>query len=374
MQFSLNTTHISEGLRMWKRARRVRRSGFKKYEGDASEICRQVLDDCWNDKEKFLQVSAGHFNQFYARDFGWCTDSLLKLGMKDKVVLTLQYALERYQKHGGITVAITPKHQPFNFPNFYSPDSVAYLFRSLRVAGDLELIRSYSDFLNGEIKKYYKTALDADGLIRKDTHFSSMKDHSLRTSSCYDNSCTAMLSAEIDKINSKSKILDNPFKDTKSILMEKFWNGKYFLNDLSGSEAITGDANIYPFWWGIFDDKKMLRSSLKSIQEAKLDSPMPLVYSKDSKHKMIAIEKLVPNWEKDSVWPQMGFVYIDLLRTIEEKKAKFHLNQYKELIERYCNFLELYTTDLKPYESTLYTCDESLSWASMYLDMKRKLV
>ena len=65
-------------LSSWKR-----RISSKKYDGNAQEICQKVIQDCWNGR--FLQTSTGNFIQFWTRDFGWSTNSILKLGYQKEV-------------------------------------------------------------------------------------------------------------------------------------------------------------------------------------------------------------------------------------------------------------------------------------------------
>ena len=355
---------------MLKRSVSVRLNGFKKYDGNAEQICSQIVKDCWNGR--YFQVSNGHYCEFYSRDFGICVDSLLKLGYKKEVRKTLEYALNIYSKHNGIYVAISPKGFPFNFPDVYSPDSVALFFRSLRVSSCNDLIKKYKDFLNNEVKRFYDAVLDKNtGLVKRKTHFSGMRDYFIRDSSCYDNIMVALLNDELKKI----KILDNPLEDydCKKIIKDNFWAGSYFLDDLSGSKHITGDANVFPFWTGVFNDGNMLKSTINKIRSSGLDSPFPIKYiSGKSKENTIFIEFLVPDWEKNNVWPMMGPLFIQLVKSIDKEKAKEYIMSYTKIIEKYHNYLEIYTVDSKPYKSLFYCADESLLWAANYLTLITK--
>ena len=87
-------THLKEAWRIYKRSIKVKIRGIKKYKGDADEICRQAVKACWNGK--YFQVSAGHFSEFYMRDFGWSVDSLLKIGYGQEVRKTLEYVMNVY--------------------------------------------------------------------------------------------------------------------------------------------------------------------------------------------------------------------------------------------------------------------------------------
>ena len=69
----------------------------KKYKGTAEQICRQIVKDCYNGR--YFQTSTQNFRQFWTRDFGWCTASLLKLGYQKEVAQTIRYALNRFKKY-----------------------------------------------------------------------------------------------------------------------------------------------------------------------------------------------------------------------------------------------------------------------------------
>jgi len=362
----LNPVFLSEGMRIVLRSIRVRFKGIKNYKSNARLICKQIIEDCWNGR--YFQVSKGHFCEFYARDFGWCTHSLLNLGYRDKVIKTLDYALGIYSKNKKITTTIDPKARVLDI-YAYSPDGLAFLMRSLRLAKAKGLIKKYKNFLNDEIKRYFDIVFDKDkGLVKENRFFSSMKDHAIRNSSCYNNVMVAMLSNELDRLKFK-----NPFKryNLKKTIKDNFWNGEYFLDDLSGKEYIAGDTNIYPFWTGIFDDRKMLKSAINKIIEKKLDEPFPLKYAEERKGKKFTIwEKMfVPNYEGNVIWIHMGPLYVELLKKVDKERANLLIKRYKDLIEKHKNYLEVFNADGSPYKTMFYYADEGMLWASNFLDL-----
>ncbi|MBI5398561.1 hypothetical protein HZB03_03800 [Candidatus Woesearchaeota archaeon] len=361
---------LKEAKRIWQHSRKVAREGYRKYEGDAAQICENIVQDCWNGT--FFTVSTGHFTQFYCRDIGWCTPYLIELGYNEEVKVTLAYALERFAAAGKISVALTPDGKAFNFPNFASVDSLAYLLRSLRLTKAGSLVEQYREFLDSQIAALFKKAIDAQtGLLRKNVPFSAMKDHALRKSSTYDNVMLAVLAQEVKNLG-----LDNPFAlyDYPKILKKTFWSGSYFYDDLQKLPVVTGDSNVVPFWTGVIDDDEMLKPAMTSIQKVGLDQPFPLRYvSMPSRRlKMVATECLVPNWEQDSIWSMMGMMYIEVLSKIARKKAVQHLEAYRKVIEDNRNFLELYTGDGKPYKSFFYAADEGMLWSCMFLSLSRR--
>ena len=355
---------------MFKRRIRLLFTKTKKYKGSHIEICKQIIEDCWNGT--YLQLSAGHFSEFYTRDFSWCCESLIRLGYKDKVKKTLEYALNIFSKQNKITTTISPGNIAFDFP-CYASDSLPLLIRSLRILNDKNLIQKYKNFLNKEIEKYYNIVIDKNtGLVKKEKFFSSIKDHSQRKSSCYDNCMAAMLSIELEKI----KILQNPFKkyNYNQLIKENFWKKTHFIDDLSGYDLITGDSNIFPFWCEIFNNKQMLKSTIKTIQEKNLDKPYPLryYYQKKINQKIIYVDFFAKNYERDSVWPQMGLIYISLVSKVDRKKAEYYMNQYKALIEKHKNFLEIFDSKGNVFKSPFYYADESMLWCCGYIDLINK--
>jgi hypothetical protein len=367
-----------EAARMFLRRIDVAFNGTEQYGGSAEKICSQIIKDCYDQKKDYFMTSSGHFCEFYCRDFGWCTQSLIGLGYRNEVISTLAYALQAFKRHGRVEQSINPKGKAFTFPsNKYSPDALAFLVHSLRLANAAYLVNKYKRFLDEEIKKYYELVIDhSTGLVRKDESFSSIKDYSVRRSSCYDNCVTGMLAQDLAQI----KVLDNPFAkhgyDYSRLLMNHFWAGEYFLDDLSGDKRICGDANYMPFWTGIITDKKILAKAIASVRKEGLDKPFPLRYTakRHEKQKMIPLELLAGDYERGTVGAHLGMMYIKVAAMHNPGLARKYLLQYKEKIEENHNFLEVYDTHGKPFKTLLYYSDESMLWAANYLFMSKNLL
>ncbi len=366
----LQLIHISEGLRMFKRSLMISAKGYKRYEGSAEQILRQIIDNCWNEKKEYFQVSKGNYTNFYCRDFGIVTIPLIELGYKDKVIKTLEYAMNCYYKHGKITQVISPNGTPFEFPSF-AADSLPFLLFSLNRAKANQLISKYKEFLNQEIRRYYKIVFDEKtNLVKKDPHISGMKDYALRISPCYHNCMLAMLKNEIEIAK-----LDNPFKkyDFNKLIKENFWKNTHFIDDLSGNDTITGDANVFPFWCNVFDakkDRKMLCLVIKKMQENALDTPLPLRYyhKKIKEHDMIWINKLSKDWEHDTVWLHLGMCYLDIVKKADKKLLKKYLFSLKEWVEKNGNMYEVLEPNGKPLKSFFYKADDGMIWSAILLN------
>jgi hypothetical protein len=357
------TEYVTEGSRIFFKSLKSKIK-IKRYPGNDREICEHIVKDCWNGD--YFQTSTNHFNQFWARDFGWCTNSLLELGYEDEVKKTIRYALNRYKKYNQITTTLTPKGKPYDFPN-KAVDSLPWLIHSMRKSKFNYY--DHKDFLNKEIKKFYYTFIDQKTGLVKENAYSSIKDYALRKSSCYDNCMVALLAKNLANMK-----LENPFKKYRypQLIEKNFWNGEFFYDDLTKKNYVSGDANIFPFVLGIIEDKEKLKKVIKAIQNNKLDKPFPLKYtSPEDKNKIAWIweEKLIPNYEGDTIWTHMGPLYIKLLKLVDDDQYYTLRNKYKTMIETYQNYLELFNSNGKPFKSLLYTTDHGMLWAANYLTL-----
>lgn len=346
--------------------------GLPKHKGSPDEICREILRKCYNGR--YFQASAGHFSLFYIRDFGICIEALLRLGYRKEVENTLKYALSCYERYEKITTTIKKNGVCKDFFNI-APDSLAFLLFSLRVSKADALVSEYRQFLEKEIARYYEAIVDKNtGLVKKG-YFSSIKDNAIRNSSCYDNCMLAMI-----RRNAGLLKLNNPFAkyNYPKLIYEHFWNKKegYFKDDLD-LDIPTGDANVFPYWCGIFKDRNMIKSSINAIQKNHLDKPFPLRYWKDKKAgSFLFIQSLLaPNYEGNTCWVHLGLCYMDVLAHLNDKQYKSllkeHIRQYTNMIIEHKNFLEVYTIksdgQAVPYRSLFYHCDDSMIWCSKYL-------
>ncbi|MGM5482260.1 MAG: hypothetical protein ACQESF_02250 [Nanobdellota archaeon] len=365
----INIDHVKEALRIYKRARKVNKNGFKQLSGTSEQICSEITKRCFN--KKFFQTSLGHFSQFYTRDFGFCAEALVAIGYKKEVLNTLDYALEIFSKENIIATTITPEEKPIQIFD-YSPDSLPLLLKSIRVAGGKDLTKKYKDFLEKKAIEYFNIVFDPKpGLVRKDKYFSSIKDNAKRKSSCYDNCMLAMLSNELNLLG-----LNNPFKDfeIKKNIFKNFWQGDFFLDDLSGEKYIAGDAQVYPFWCEIFSDQKMADSVIRTLQKVGLDKPYPLKYTIDKKNTKLIfpLNILLDDYETNTIWLHLGLCYLDFIKKFAKNQLDEYINLYEDIIQRHKTFPEILEPDGSLYKRPHYVSDEGMLWASKLLYLKQK--
>ena len=360
---------ISEGLRMFKRHLRVRGKRYTRLGDSAEEICEETLRRLWDGT--IMRTSLGNYPQFYARDLGMYLPSLLKLGKHEEARKTMRYALSRYARRGRITSQITPRGTPMNFPPVFSPDSTAYVLRSVRLLGDKELLEEHKAFLAKAARTFAHKALDKKGKVKRRKHLGGMRDHAIRDASCYDTVMAAVVQQECALLGIKYK---HSGVDYKRILLKEYWTGEYFRDD-KRTRKITADANIYPFWLGIINDKEKLRKAIQSMRQAGLDKPFPVKYVRNKEEQGHTVWQRIfaPDWEADSAWPMSGLPFIDLVARVNKKQAAFYHDQYRRLMEEYGTFVEVYGRDGKPYHSWFFSADEGMIWCSLWLEQKKRL-
>ncbi len=363
----LRWIHIREGIRIYWAASQRKRRGFFQYPGKATEICQAIIKACWNGS--YFMTSAGHFSQFWTRDFGLCAEALVELGYGKRVRATLEYALSIFEKKGHITTTITPHGTPFDFPK-YAVDSVPYLIHSIKVSKATDLLPKHATLIKREIDRCFKRTFNPRTSMVRHGHFSSFKDYAIRDSSTYDNCMLAMLRNDLTDLG-----LENPFAryDITSAIKHRLWNGRYFFDDIHRSDVVTGDANIYPFWIGVFDDPGMFQTVEQHIKKQKLEQPFPLKYSngRDQPRKVWE-EIFVRGYITDSIWSIHGMNYIMMLKKFGyQKKFERLMSFYRHIIEKHRNFLEVFNNKGEPFATPFYLTDESMLWAAHYLILSR---
>lgn len=335
----------------------------KEYKGNASEICAAIVKECWNGQ--YFQTSTTNFTQFWTRDFGWCTQSLLKLGYHNEVEKTIRFALNRFQMQGKVTTTLTPGGKPFDFPTM-AVDSLPWLIHSIKISKFP--VYNYRNFLNSQIKRWYDKVINPQlGLVRTDVHFSSMKDFALRKSSCYDNCMVAMMAQDLEDLK-----LYNPLAqyDYKSLLVHHFWSGQYFYDDLKKQDYVAGDANLFPFIVGVVKDREMQEFAFEAIRREGLDLPFPLKYTKERQNlPFIWQETFLRNYESNAIWMHMGPLYIKALQQVDKTRAEKLHQAYVQLIEKHKTYPEVCFPDGKLYSSPVYNCDRGMLWAANFLTL-----
>ncbi len=358
------------GLNVGARSIKRRLFGWKRYAGDAPAICRAVVEDCWTGK--FFAGSAGHFKQFWTRDLAMCTPSLVRLGHGERVAKSWAWGLERFARAGRITTTIFAGRFARDV-YAYGVDSLPLLLWGLRAAGAERLAVEHPALLEREIARFVDIVVDPElGMARADGYFSGPRDCMTGRSTVFANAMIALLAKVLEDFPS----LPNPLRGTDVVgsIWQHHWMGDHFRDSLCRDLA-SGDANVWPFFFGVVTDEQMRRRATRTLEERGFTRPLPLRYfqTRLPEAELPVPRFATPNYQGDPSWMQLGAAYLHVLATVDRPLMEWHRANVARFVERDGNYLELYTTAGEPYKGRafLYTCDEGMLWASMFEDLCR---
>ena len=237
--------------------------------GTAQEICERTVERAWNGT--FYQTGLGHFDYFWARDFGVVASALMRLGHRGKVEATLAWALAAYMRSGRAYSCIDKSGSAFDAPR-ETIDALPWLLHALAVSG-MALSPAQREFLASEIARWSAASLSG-GLPR--AGLAEMRDAVVYKQSAY-----AICMLELAKRSCQALGLEAPAlaaRDYLALLEEAYWNGSYFKADIS-TNAFSAECSLLPFWLGIINDGEKLRSVLRVIKEKRLQEPAALRYT-----------------------------------------------------------------------------------------------
>lgn len=367
---------------------RVRRAvrGHARYPGSAEDILRAGLEACWSGE--FLTASPGTYRHLWTRDLGFAAPALVRLGKPwaERLHSSLAWALDTWRRRGShVTTTIDPV---FRWPVDvfdYGVDSLPLLVRSLRALGPSAepLVREHAGWLAAEIEHYVAEAVDpTTGLVRADRHFSAHRDTFRNGSAAYGNTMVAMLARDIVETGWGPDLLSRHFRaeaatdaqagaqDWALLLRRHFWLGDRF-RDRLGSDATSGEANVWPFYAGLIDDRSMLAAALETLQREGFATPYPLKFEVDHRTdgQLWAFRVWSPDYQTTTSWTSLGSIYLALRQPVDPAGAAVELGRMRELIERDGTLWEVLDSRGRPWHSAsrLSISDSSMLWGAILL-------
>lgn len=348
------------------RVLRRRVLGTRRYEGDAAEVCRAVIEACWAGDH--YNASAGHFRQAWTRDLGFAAPSLVRMGHRDRLHASLEWMLDVWRSRGHVTTTIVGHRWPRDIWT-YGVDSLPLLLHSLRSAQADELVAAHRDWLQQDAERYVHIVLDpATGLVRDDRAFSTHRDTVRNRSTAYANAMVLLL----DRHLRETGWFPSPVAEgAVDRFVAAFWRGDRFVDRADGDE-VTGDATVAPFYFGVVPDELGLAAALEAARSAGLADPLPLRYAarRDEAKEDRMTRLFVPDYQGTAIWTSLGAMYLRLLQRSDPAAAEATLAAYRRIVERDATVREVYDggdTDLAPYRGTLgiFLADEAMLWGAI---------
>lgn len=339
---------------------------YEKFDGDAREICEQIITKLW--EGDFYRTSLGHFNFFWMRDFGTVAESLTKLGHGDNVRHTLNWAMLHYMKIDHVTLCIDVNGNPFNAPVKQSIDALPWLLHSL-VVSEYNLRPMEQSFLNAHLYRYTRKYLDpATGDLKPGVRYAELRDAVNYDRSAYAITMIARM-AECAKLLE----LDFPFdaETYRTILNEAYWNGRFFKADRA-TDVWSSECGLMPFHLGIITDKAKADKTFDFLRATQYEKLYPLEYCKhwdEFNYRPGMGSWLMRNYTGTTIWTWHGTFYLHSLKRFNRPEYDEEYQKFCQLIERHKTYPEMLNPDGSWYKSPIYSGDPGMVWAALFLDL-----
>lgn len=340
----------------------------RRFDGDAREICAQIVDLTWGGT--FYRTSLGHYDFFWMRDFGTVAESLVKTGHKDKVQLTLKWALNNYRRAGTVTLCIDKAGHTFNAPAKKSIDALPWLLHSILVS-DYPLNKAEKEFLQTRLRHYSKKFIDRDDGMLRSVRYAELRDAVHYDRSAYSVAILGRLSYCAQKLG-LTAFLFAP-ETYRRALIDQYWNGNFFKADLS-NDVYSSECALIPFFLKVIDDKDMAAATFDYINKKKLNKPYPLQYGEHSDrfHYRLGMGPVImPNYTGTSIWTWHATFYLHLLKRYKRPEYDAQYHRFSELIERHGTYPELTAPDGSWYKAMAYKADPGMVWAALFLELPK---
>jgi hypothetical protein len=357
--------------------------GHQRHQGSAEQILRAGLERCWSGR--YLTASPGHYRQFWTRDTGFAAPALVRLEepWPTRLLLTLEWAIGVWRRRRShVTTTINPLlRMPVDLFDF-GVDSLPLLLASLRSlelgggatgAAATRLVEANRDWLTVEIDRYVRTVVDpTSGLVRTDRHFSAHRDTFRNRSTAYANTMVALLGRTVAETGWGPNVLGRWFEgDWGSLLRRHFWLGDRF-RDRLGSDETSGEANVWPFFTGLVEDREMLSAAMATLEREGYTTPVPLRFAARHGHDglMLVFRLWSAEYQTTTAWTSLGSMYLSLLREVDPAKAARLFETMRVQIERDGTFWEVIDRHGRGWRSRtrLSVSDVSMLWGAILLE------
>ena len=349
--------------------------GRRRHGGDARQIIRAVIDECWDGTH--YRASPGYFRQFWTRDISFSAPSLARISAKhrERTIRSFNWAIrtwERQRSH--ITTTIHFFDQPVDVFD-YGVDCLPLLLAAIhRIRAD-ELLETHRRWLEAEVLHYVEQVVDPQtGMVREDRKYSAHRDTIVNRCNAFGNSMVGLLAMTLADMGWDVPPALVPLAvEPQGILLDHFWDERGFFVDTPGDDAPSGEGNIWPFWTGVVTDPGILRRSLTTLEERGYAEPYPLKYEVTRRPEIepLFVRTFMADYQGATVWTSLGSMYMQLLHRVDPDRARVEADRYCEWIERDDTFWEVIDDETgQRYSSTFLTrSDESMLWSAIFLDL-----
>ncbi len=349
--------------------------GRKRHDGNAAEIVRACIDDCWDGTH--YRASPGYFRQFWTRDLSFSAPALARTSPehRDRVLRSFDWAIRTWERSDShVTTTIHFFDQPVDVFD-YGVDCLPLLVAALHRIGADDLLAEHRPWLEREIRYFMDEVVDpATGMVRDDRKYSAHRDTMVNRCNAFGNSMVALLAMTVVDLGWDIPEPMVPLAQApQRILLDHFWDERGFFRDSPGDRTPSGEGNIWPFWAGVITDESIMRQAFATLEERGYAEPYPMKYEPVRKPEIEPwfVRTFMPDYQGATVWTSLGSMYLQLLRAIDPAQARVEIDRYVAWIERDRTFWEVIDDETgERYSSTFLTrSDESMLWSAIFLDL-----
>jgi len=257
----------------------------------------------------------------------------------------------------------------------------------------LQLQEQYRQALEQEVTRYITTVIDPTTLmVNRSIRLSSARDGVKREGAFYD----TLIAWKTLQLAAQQNLLDSTVwpaelqpltKNTewKRDIINTYWREElgFFANDLStAGDHFSGDS-LFAFSSGFLDpaipeDLQKLEKMVQFIHTEKLDAPFPLKYSRTNTQNEMqpAVKFFAPGYMGEGMWSHWGMEYVKLLGELGNltlpdsceylQRGEKYLKQYRQNIEQFGGYPELYGSDGKTFETAAVKAVLHNGWVVNY--------
>jgi len=404
-------------------------AGEKPIPGSAAEVIARIHEQRFDPGKPYV-ISGSHFSELYTRNLGIFYNAALDprfalsaadwTARQQSITSTLALHLSLLEQADREYTTLYPI-----WPNIYSgvnvyaepSDTLFAIFYTLRAMTDVnfiaarfpakmdipphplqtqrigkELLERHRGLLKIRIENYLSHIINPEtGLVRQDILLSSARDQIKRQSSFYDNVIawgSVRMATDLGLVIQCPAILQNDghcdFDKWKQLIVSAFWDDTtgIFIDDLSplsrAEKSFSADSFII-LSSGFLDlrlrkEREMLMRIRDYIVARGLDKPLPLRYAdKDHPERLYPLVRaFAASYMGETHWSHWGMEYIKGLILLAEydrkymEEARAALETYRQKIEEYGGYPELYDTDGKMYHVWCYKSMLQTGWVVNY--------
>jgi hypothetical protein len=337
---------------------------------DVPEMARKIIKE--NAKDVFI-AGKTHFNYMWITDMAVAFKGIKKVLPHSYLRKQLQRIIDKSCILGYVPTCYS-KTKNFNMPfkrqdNFPSLiHALYYLDKEPNVKEDPDLEEVCSFIKNKEnikslYEKYMQNYYDFDNNLLRQDAIHDWMDTIKRPSSTFSNLFLLNMFKQYEELFKEN----TPYKECEKALLEKRWNGEYFIDYDNCGSYLCADANVPALYFNLFS-RQIQDKICDCIESSELLSPVPMK-TRQGEYECTFIAVLWAKNYHSLIWPHLGLMYLNGLKRMH-RPYEAHLKRFEKNALEYKNFLEVLDMKAKPFSAPFFVTEHSFSMAAgQYLEL-----